>query len=91
MNLIELKEPPKDIETYIQARERFQFDEFVVNPRALIKEGRTNIEIEDCSFTIIDDLADLINENGYTVQFMPIGSIGTHAHFFLERPRLAGN
>lgn len=86
MNLIELQVVPSNIETYIKAPEQFRFDEFVANLEALIREGTANIEIEECAFSIIKDLEDLILENGYIVQFIPIPGMTAHAHFFLERP-----
>ncbi|HTR41805.1 MAG TPA: hypothetical protein VMH87_09345 [Pseudomonadales bacterium] len=85
MNLIELKEPPKNLGTYVKAPERFNFEEFVRNLRGLIREGTANIEIEECSFAIIKDLEKLIEEAGYAVQFITIPGMTANAHFFLEK------
>jgi hypothetical protein len=85
MNMVELKQPPKDLSNYVQAPERFNFEEFVLNLRGLIKEGTANIEIEECSLAIIRDLEKVILENGYIVQFIPIPGMTAHAHFFLKK------
>ena len=83
--MVELREPPKDLSHYFQAPERFAFDEFVINLRGLIKEGTTNIEIEECSLAIIKDLEKVITENGYVMQFIQIPGMTAHAHFYLKK------
>ncbi len=83
--MVELKEPPKDLSNYVQAPERFAFDEFVTNLRGLIREGTANIEIEECSLAIIKDLEKVISEGGYTVQFIHIPGMTAHAHFYLKK------
>jgi hypothetical protein len=87
MNLIELKQPPPNIDTYVKAPQGFKYDEFVMNLRGLIIQGTANIEIEECSFAIIKDLEKVIIENGYIIQFWPISGMSAHAHFFLEKPK----
>jgi hypothetical protein len=85
MNLVELKEPPQNIDTYVKVPERFKFDEFVMNLKDLLKQKTANIEVEECSFAIIKSLENVIIENGYIIQFMRISGMSAHAHFYLEK------
>lgn len=83
--MIELKEPPKNMISYVKAPMRPLLDEFVINLRGLIKQGTANLEIEECSFAIIKDLEKLITENAYVVQFVQIPEKTAHAHFYLKK------
>jgi len=51
----------------------------------LIKQGMSNIEVEECSLAVVNDLEKEIVENGYAVQFIQIPGKTAHAHFYLKK------
>jgi hypothetical protein len=86
MNMILLKEPPKNLLSYVTPPESVLEDHALETwIRTITKQGGHNLHIEECFLqTIANVEADLLAQK-YKIQILPIAGKTASAEFFLER------
>lgn len=83
MTLLQLEERPKDL-GYIKNIERtgaISVDRLKL--RELLQQRAFNIAANGYSYAMINDLENVIAENGYKACFVPIANSTAYADFFL--------